>query len=212
MPNDKLAEILSCAVRFSIRLGQACPEFPRSTEKLIGIVTQYLSLNGEFSISFHPRNYEARGFLGTVEIYDNDAHIYYDLDRNLCWRRFIVTKELCHILYFDNGEKGEPCSPDTITQLIDTIVVGLDKADLVNDNQAKSETLTMFMALEILLPNSERQTIQKMLENNGDVMSVATKYRIPVQFVRMYLVDKYSKLMDEAYRVLDICEAALASK
>lgn len=209
---NRLSEVLSCAVDYSRRLGEKCGEFPRSTEKLIDLVAQDLSAVRPFSIIFHPVIYEASRWIGKTEIWESEAHIYYDLNRSFCWRRLVITKELCHVLYFETSGKREEFSPDSVEQLIDTIIAGLEKADLNNDSQAQSETVTVFMALEILLPHSERKAVIEMVDGGEDVMKVAEKYRIPVQFVRLFLTEVYCKLMDDAYRVNEIARAALETK
>src|SRR6478736_2698820 len=92
----------ACSLILSGRLGNA-NGFPRSTEEIIDYVLEHLkrTRGRHIPIYFHPRTYEGQTFYGTIEDRESHVDIYYDLNRNKCWKRFIVTKELCHLLYAD---------------------------------------------------------------------------------------------------------------
>src|SRR5712672_2641546 len=102
---NSLTEAFLSGIDIALKLSKVCPNFPRNIWDLIELVEKSLSIKEPYSISFHPRNYQASVFIGTIEAFEKEAHIYYDRDRNTCWRRFIVTKEMCHLLFVSIGEK-----------------------------------------------------------------------------------------------------------
>jgi hypothetical protein len=198
---NSLGEAFLSGIDVSKKLSEASPDFPREIWHLIELVEQKLSFDKPYRISFHPRNYQSHSFIGTIEAFENEAHIYYDRDRNVCWRRFIVAKEMCHLLFASFGEKHLASTPDQIEQLINKIMAGLEKIDLSSDHKASTESCTIFMALEVLLPHSERPKIEKILTSGGQILDVATLYRVPSQIVRAYLSPEYAKLMTQSYCV-----------
>lgn len=76
-----LFEVFLSGIDVSKKLGEVHASFPRNVEVLIGLVEKGLSVKSPFKIYFHPRNYSASAFIGTVEAFENEAHIYYDILR-----------------------------------------------------------------------------------------------------------------------------------
>jgi hypothetical protein len=194
---DTLLEVLLSAIDLSKRVGSVCNVFPRPIEVLIDMVIEGLSAaqSKPFQISFHPRIFQSSLVLGSIENYGDRADVFYDLDRNACWRRFIVAKEMCHLLFAPHGAKHLASTPHQIEQLITHILAGLSKVDYTKDHAASTETSTIFLALEVLLPHSERENISK----DTPSIDIATKYRIPEAIVRVYMTPFYIEMMNHAY-------------
>ena len=137
---NSLLEVILSGKDVSKKLAEKCPDFPRNVEILIEMVEAALSSPGKpYTIVFHPRCYQAGIFIGTIEAFDETADIFYDFDRNRCWRRFIVTKEMCHLLFAPYGEKHLASTPAQIEQLINQILSGLASIDFSKEHKASTE-------------------------------------------------------------------------
>jgi hypothetical protein len=198
---DRFIEVFLSGLDVSRKLGEKCPKFPRDVNILIGMVEESLSLSSQYRIYFHPRLYRANTFIGTIEAFDSEAHIYYDRDRNKCWRRFIVVKELCHLLYANQGEHHLASTPDQVEQLLNKIMAGLTNLDITKDYVASTEQCALLMAVEALLPHSERSNVAKVLAGGGTELDVAANYLIPEVMVKFYLGPAYRDMMDRIYKL-----------
>jgi len=187
-----------CARKVSESLSRFCPNFPRPVESIIDYVSDHLKVTrGKFiPINFHPRIYEARTFYGTIEDCENKVDIYYDLNRNRCWKRFIIVKELCQLLYSSSDDLHLSSSVEEIDSLLSQILAGI-----ATTQAATSEHAAIVIAIEVLLPHSERQNVNKMIQNKGDAMTVAKHYLLPAQMVSYYLHNNYSDMADKAAKI-----------
>jgi hypothetical protein len=195
-----LFEVFLSGIDVSKKLGQAHDGFPRNVEVLIDLVEKGLSITQPYKIYFHPRNYSASAFIGTVEAFENEAHIYYDRNQKFCWRRFIVVKEMCHLLFATAGEKHLASTPEQIDRLVIQILAGIENGDFTQDHIASTETCTVYMALEVLLPHSERPNVEKMIADKKSNLDVATFYRIPELMVGLFLNQGYAAMMESSYK------------
>ena len=64
------------------------------------------------------------------------------------------------------------------------------------------ESAAILMAVEVLLPHSERSNVDKMIKAGGDAMTVAKHYELPAQMVSCYLHSNYSTLAEKATQTL----------
>lgn len=199
---DRISEILLCGVQISRKLQDRCPGFPIQVETLIDMTADALTDVGgnRFQINFFPRNYRASAIIGTIEVYANHADIFYDRDQNFCWRRFIVTKELCHLLFAPESNDHLTSTPEEVEMLLDKILAGIDGIDFEKDHAASCDQSTILMALEILLPHSERTTIMEMISKGSNPLDIAQHYKVPQNLVRVYLSPKYQKSVEIAYK------------
>lgn len=131
-------------------------------------------------------------FYGTIEDCESKVDIYYNLDRNRCWRRFIIAKELCHLIYKGSDDSHLSSSVQDIDSLLSQILAGV-----APDTPTTIEGAAILMAVEMLLPHSERPNVTKMIQNGGDAMVVAKRYQLPAQMVSLYLHDNYADLANK---------------
>ena len=106
------------------------------------------------------------------------------------------------MLFAPFGEKHLASTPEQIESLINKILAGIEKVNF-SDRIASTEQSTIYMALEILLPHSERANVKKMLADGKAELDIAKAYLLPVQFLKIYLSEDYASLMDKAYQVAD---------
>lgn len=202
-PKSSLIEAFLSGIDVSQKLKAKCDRFPRDIEIFIDLVLEVLSKTSSepFQFSFHPRNYQAEIVLGNIEAYENKADIIYDLDQTVCWRRFIVVKEICHLLFAPHGEKHFASTPEQVEALIDNLLAGLSSIDIENNHIASTETCTIFMAVEILLPHSEREVVKRYINEGLTHLDVARIYRVPVVMLKIYLNEHYGKNMTMSYQM-----------
>ena len=188
----------TCARKVSDCLGKLSPKFPRSVEAITEYVLEHLKVTrGKYTpINFHPRIYEARTFYGTIEDSESKVDIYYDLNRNRCWKRFVITKELCQLLYGSSDNLHLSSSMEEVDSLLSQILAGI-----AMNQAASSEYAAILMAIEVLLPHSERTNVDKIIKNNGDAMTIAQHYLLPAQMVSCYLHGNYSGIAEKVAQV-----------
>jgi Zn-dependent peptidase ImmA (M78 family) len=182
----------ACALVLSERLRRHT-EFPRSIEVITAYVDEHLKRSRDkiIPINFHPRIYEASTFYGTIEDCESQVDIYYDLNRNRCWKRFIITKELCHLVYGGSDNLHLSSSIDQVDSLLSQILAGIEM-----DQATSIEHAAIVMATEVLLPHCERPNVNKMISGGGDAMTVAKHYQLPAQMVSNYLQGNYAALAE----------------
>jgi Zn-dependent peptidase ImmA (M78 family) len=176
--------------------------FPRKIETITDYLLEHLhaTRGKRIPIKFHPRIYEAHAFMGTIEEFESKVDIYFDLNRNRCWKRFILAKELCHLLYDCPNSQHLASTPEQIGSLITQILAGLTTANLEENQAANSEQATVLMAIEILLPHSEREEVNRIITKGGNALAVAKHYLLPEQMVSLYLDTTYAAIMKKAYQ------------
>lgn len=212
MPDWSLSEVFVCALKLSSRLNERSPTFPRDVAMLIDDVKEHLQATKGFyvPIEIHPRAYNASAFIGTVEVKERSVEIFYDVEQNACWKRFIITKELCQVLYDTPNSQHLTSTKEQIGSLLTQILAGLTELD-VNDHAASSEQATILMAIEILLPHSERDRVLKLMEKGATKRQIAQMYRLPEQFVSYYLERSYAASMEKATKLFQEPDAKKAT-
>jgi Zn-dependent peptidase ImmA (M78 family) len=201
--HDRLVDVLLSGIDVARRVAGAhvhCPQFPRNIELTLETIRCAVSSSAgcDYKITVKPMRYGAKRFRGNIEVHAKEAAITYDIDDTMCWRRFVVAKELCHLLFTGSSHAS---SDADVESLISSIFAGIPD---LNDNVESSEVAAMLMALEVMLPHSERASIEGKLNSGATVLDVATAYRVPQQQVVLYLSPNYTKLMDSAYDLYDL--------
>lgn len=213
MADWTLSEIFFCALKLSRRLAERSPNFPREVETLADDVKEHLERTKGFRVPIliHARAYQASAFIGTIEVCERKVDIFYSIDQNHCWKRFIITKELCHILYDTPNSQHLTSTREQIGGLLTQILAGLNELTL-DDHAASSETATILMAIEILLPHSEREKVNKMISKGATARTIAETYKLPEQMVSYYLSPGYSKFMEKTTKLFEEAEVKKRQK
>lgn len=111
----------------------------------------------------------------------------------------MVVKEMCHLLFASAHEKHLASTPEQIDQLVIRILAGIENVDSIRDHIASTESCTVYMALEVLLPHSERKNVEKMILEGKTNLDVAILYRVPELMVGLFLNSAYASMMEKAY-------------
>jgi len=135
---------------------------------------------------------------GVIEIYSNSAIIYVDANLNLANTRYVIAKEICHIMLM----MAENCTIDPV------VIVEYFVQDGILGNSTPShelivmyEELTKFGAIELLFPYHIRAGSMKKLAAGTETLFTLSEWlRMPENIVEFALSDKYMALCDKIYQ------------
>lgn len=125
---------------------------------------------------------------------NNKAIISVATDGNDCWKRFLVTKELCHV-YLDN--KPEDYTVD-ILDLVSQIVSGnmrIDESSTIS-TAIHSEYLTIIFAFELLVPIQFDYMFDDEKLTDYDIAKI---FMVPESIIELFSRDWYRKLRQQAF-------------
>lgn len=145
------------------------------------------SENG-FSIELCPKKWVGTQIFGALLRYQNHAKIIYALDLTTCWRRFVVAKEISHLLFDDeNSYTTDPA-----------LLVGALLSEIPFSDgpmaAVTSEQLAAVMAIELLLPHQERDHVEKLVRDGFSPLKIAMIYRVPAKIVEAFLSKEYMEM------------------
>lgn len=125
---------------------------------------------------------------GRLLRYKDIAYIEYNSELNTCWTRFVVCKELCHLI-LDSEEEYTKSLPSLVEQLIGQST-GEPKEDLASERMAE------IAALELLFPHDFRRSFIEHFENGRlSLLKIATILRIPQKYAEVCLHRRYVEYM-----------------
>lgn len=177
----KTLEIVSNSV-IDFELFRTLPEDPRSVEDFL----LYCQSVAQIEVNDHP-NHTHTGALprGMFIPFDGGRYEIVILPgQKYCWKRFVLCKELFHVLIDVNDKENIFINRDVDSH----IEQYMDKSNgLPNTPQnVQAETLAEIAAMEFLFPYSHR------LEQVGtDSGILAHRYKIPKALVEKYLLAHY---------------------
>ena len=109
---------------------------------------------------------------------------------NNCWKRFVIVKELSHLLMSKSNEG--------ITQDIEELVNGLFQMSFGLSDDIDHEHLALLMASEYLMPYRISQSLLK--DDNLSTLDIAKQFSVPEVVVKGYRSLEHIKERDEAYK------------
>lgn len=113
-----------------------------------------------------------------------------------CWQRFCITKELLH-LYI--GCVPAPIDANSCLKLAHGSRFVLPEN---LKNGMDEETFCLYLAIEVLLPWSQRMVLSDMKHNGDTPLQMATRYRVPVAIIEHYFDCGYAEISFEANKRL----------
>lgn len=112
---------------------------------------------------------------------------------NTCWRRYVVCKELFHIII----DLPEYRNMD-IEQHVQELTVAFPDDDSSPEKAAVAEFIAEIAAMEFLFPYQRRQQELERAKGVPDYLAIARKYRVPVLFVDRYLSPEWMRALGDA--------------
>lgn len=148
---------------------------------------------GSFKINLEKKIWNSNHVFGGVKRYQNSATILYAGDLSTCWRRFVIAKELSHVI-FDQEDNYTKNPIELVGSLLAGIALSEGAIAAVT-----SEQHAVLMAMELILPHSCRDEIEGMHRSGFSTLKIATEFRVPERVVENYLRDDYKKLASECW-------------
>lgn len=108
---------------------------------------------------------------------------------NLCWRRFVVCKEIFHVL-LDSRLDGDTYRSTDIFSHVEEVTRTFPIAESRPRESAAIEQLAEIAAMEFMFPYEERVSILRNAEEQGtdvDYFQIADRYKVPQVYIELYL-------------------------
>lgn len=160
----------------------------RSVNNLLELCRTYLAKNIDWYVhSDSALNHLVQSF---VIVKDDRYEICTLSDLNNCWKRFVLCKELFHIIL--------DCEEDWNSSLEDHLINfhgGITELECPVPPSAQAELLAVIAAMEFLFPYAERAAI--LQHGNLEYSAIAERYKIPRYFAERYLTKAYIENLRE---------------
>ena len=125
------------------------------------------------------------------------ALIHYSASLNTCWRRFVVVKEMCHLLLDD--VRSRVTTEKQLLALAEALCLPDDPRAMVEHLQYGSEHRASFAAMEILAPLDIRQRLVPSIDAGRiSHRDIAEMFRVPERFVPTFFHPRYIDLVMDA--------------
>lgn len=174
----------------------------------IEVLTEIASRISKIPITCSKKEWPGLQIKGRLLRYKDKALIEYSKQLPLPWERFVVTKELCHLMMDTNKD----FTTDVAGLVEDLVAGGMPRSEAPTAAET-SERMCMLAALELLFPFSIRRDIHKAYKDEGmSALTIADHFKIPTHFVENLLGDKHRDTIDTIhYEVREENECAIAS-
>jgi len=117
-------------------------------------------------------------------IREESAEIVVSGELNQCWKRYGVTKELCHLIL----SRNDYFSPKLESTAIEQAMFALSGGNNLDSSAARSEYAAEIMAMSTLIPTSKWHELDEWINKHGAITyELAHWFRIPEQKLQMYI-------------------------
>jgi len=126
---------------------------------------------------------------------ESRVRIYVRNDLNFCWRRFVVAKELSHLLmncYL--GDSVREARLEETERLFDMLLEGAPPDE--NNLPFISEYAALIGAVEMLIP---KRYVEGGLLENSDILSIAEQLKVPRKWVEMRSHPEFLAIIQPIY-------------
>jgi Zn-dependent peptidase ImmA (M78 family) len=158
----------------------------RSVDKLTEICRKYL--NKEIEIFELDIDKNESPVFGASILKEGDAR--YDIchvkNLNYCWQRFVVCKELFHVVL--DEEKYRSMG---ISQHLDEVTVAFPDDESRPSEPVIVEQLAEIAAMEFLFPYAVRVVERSGINGNVDCRALAERFKVPLVYLERYLSQPY---------------------
>jgi hypothetical protein len=161
----------------------------RSVDDLLRICRQYR--NNVIAVNEHSLRYEGQPILGFYLLKDDGScDICLLSGLNFCWKRFVLCKELFHVILNDPEYQTKD-----LKSHIEATIAHFPDVENTTPVAVASEMLAEMAAMEFLFPYRLRKLHQAGVQEISVVEALAMKHRIPTLMVNKYLTSNYMKFL-----------------
>lgn len=132
-------------------------------------------------------NWGYKFLLGEMRRYGDHAEIIYSSNLNVCWSRFVLAKELTHLLI----DTPAHYTTDPVT-LLNRIILNYPPG-IVDD--IDSEWAAFFGAIFLLIPEALKSQIHGLHSMRVSDFDIAKKFSVPEKIVSYYLSDDFTSVL-----------------
>ena len=159
-------------------------------EVLIREMGNYLGYTKGKSIRVVPIDTSNNLILGKLRHFTNRVDIAINEKLNNCWKRFVITKELSHLLMSKNSEG--------ITENMETLIDGLFSHSFGTSDDISHEKLALYMAFEYLMPYNISKDI---LNSDKSDLEIARLFSIPENVVKAFRNKEFLNKREDSYKI-----------
>jgi hypothetical protein len=174
-------------------------KFPVKVMDWKKVIEKRLSKHGKPPYSITISSFEPLGqIVATFLRYENKAEISFASTLHPFWQRYIVTKELAHLL-IDTPKDYTETPSAVIAQIIAGIpLVLLRESEESGDSSYQSEKLACIAAIEMLLPWRFRDEVQNLQNKGNGPQEIGAAFEVPPHIVSNLLHLSYKPLSEIA--------------
>jgi Zn-dependent peptidase ImmA (M78 family) len=169
--------------------------FPIKVDEVLvpAVAAKMVGTTGKpYKIALKCHNWQATQLSAWLERFPDHADIYFSATENCCWSRFVVCKELAHLL-IDTEAKHYTKNPVALVQEL------INKLPTTKfDHDINSEHVALFAAIEMLLPWQFRAEMEAMFAAGRSDYEIAVQFRAPESIVNLLLKSPYSEISKKA--------------
>ncbi|MCW0181280.1 MAG: ImmA/IrrE family metallo-endopeptidase [Zavarzinia sp.] len=138
-------------------------------------------------------DYEQKNILGEIKFFARPygnlgdyATIYVNSRIEYEWKRFVIAKEMCHVVLDEEGDRvGTEAEFRTLIEL-------LSAGNPANNSAAMSETIAVALALELLFPLEHRNYWQSDVQSGKvTIGELALRFQIPEIYIEVAMYEKF---------------------
>jgi hypothetical protein len=168
----------------------------RYVDHLIATCKSYLQAKIQLlELEVHKDDDESPVLGAFILLEDGSVDICYVQGLNPCWKRFVTCKEVFHLVI----NKVEYQNMDLVGLVEEVTIKFPDSAALPGSSPVKSEVLAQFAAMEFLFPFKQR-VWELNGPNKNNYGNIAEKYKVPLQYVEVYLSPAYMEPLSKISR------------
>ena len=151
---------------------------------------------GDFKIHLEAKDWESKNLRAMLVRHKTKAYVWYLRSLNLCYRRFVVCKELGHLLVDSKDHHFTDDPVALVHQLVNRVSITDAATDLA------SEQFATWVAVELLIPWHKRKMLQGMLDDGATDLEVAHKIKAPEKIVSLVFGSAYGTFSAETHAKL----------
>lgn len=174
-------------------------KFPVSVEDFLAPAVARFNRPGRgagFDVTIHEKKWNHKDLYGLLLRYKDSAEIVVAADMRYCWRRFVVCKELAHLIL--DTPKSQSYTVDPVA-LVQSLISNI--GDLGTDNAIASEHLATLAAHEMIVPWCMREQIYEMEKAGCPHLEIATHCFAPELAITLMLSDRYREQSAQNNRI-----------
>ncbi len=162
-------------------------------------IEKRLSKEHPYKIHVEENTWLPKAFMGALLRYKTYARVVYPATENPCWRRFVMAKEMAHLIIDTDSQQYTQDPIRLIQELINRAPIQFERS-----HQLESEQIAVYVAYELLIPWKFNAECLQKLADGESMINIAKWLRIPQKAVEFVLSPPYQESRAIAYKALGL--------